>query len=79
MTPRPFVIGLLVVQAGLTAALWLLDAVSVSSTAAFALLLAANVLVFAVVCHTYFFSEEERAEEAAEETVGLRDRRIVVD
>jgi hypothetical protein len=65
---RPFVIGLLVVQVGLTAALWLLDAISVSSTAAFALLLAADVLVFAVLCHTYFFSEEDRAETAVEET-----------
>jgi hypothetical protein len=58
-TSRPFVIALLIVQVGLTAALWVIDAISINSTAAFALLLAADVLVFAGICHIYFFTEVE--------------------
>jgi len=61
---RPFVIALLVVQVVVSASLWILDAISVNSTASFALLLAAELLVFAIVCHTYFFSDTEAADAA---------------
>lgn len=61
---RPLVLGLLVVQAAVSAALWVLNATSINSTAGFALLLAADLIIFAFVCHLSFFSEEEEAERA---------------
>jgi hypothetical protein len=59
---KPLVIGLIVVQAALSASLWVLNATSVNSTAAFALLLAADVLIFAGICHLAFFTEDEEDE-----------------
>jgi hypothetical protein len=50
---KPFVIGMLALQALTVALLWLLDAFSVQATAAFAFLLAANVIVFAIVAEVY--------------------------
>lgn len=71
---RPFIIGLLVVQVAISASLWVLDAISVDSTAAFALLLAADVVVFGVICHVYFFSDSEAADEAVSgAATGIRE------
>ena len=56
---KPFVIGVLVLQAITVALLWLLDAFSVQATAAFAFLLAANVTVFAIVAHVYRTTKDE--------------------
>jgi hypothetical protein len=56
---KPFVIGVLVLQALTVALLWLLDAFSVQATAAYAFLLAANVTVFAIVAHVYRTTKEE--------------------
>ena len=50
---KPFVLGLLALQAVAVALVWLLDAYSEQSTAAFALLLAADVMAFAIVAHVY--------------------------
>jgi hypothetical protein len=61
---KPLLIGLIVVQAAISASLWVLNAISVDSTAAFALLLGADVLIFAGVCHFAFFTEEDEAERA---------------
>lgn len=59
---RPLVIGLIVVQIALSASLWVLNVISVSSTAAFDILLAADVLIFAVICHLAFRADDEAAE-----------------
>jgi undecaprenyl pyrophosphate phosphatase UppP len=56
---RPFVIGMLALQAATVVLLWLLDAFSAEATAAFAFLLAANVMAFALVAHVYRTSREE--------------------
>ncbi len=61
---RPLVLGLLVVQAAISASLWVLNAISVDSTAIFALLLAADVLIFAGICHLAFLAEDEEDERA---------------
>lgn len=61
---KPLIIALLVVQAAISASLWTLNSISVDSTAAFAILLAADVLIFAGICHLAFFSGEEEAESA---------------
>ncbi len=58
---RPFVIGMLALQAITVVLLWLLDAFSAEATAAFAFLLAANVMAFALVAHVYRASREEGA------------------
>ena len=57
-------LGLLVVQAAISASLWVLNATSVDSTAIFALLLAADVLIFAGICHLAFFAQDEEDERA---------------
>jgi hypothetical protein len=56
---RPLLLGLIVVQAAISASLWLLNATSVSSTALFALLLAVDILIFAGICHLAFFAQDE--------------------
>ena len=56
---KPFVIGMLALQALTVALLWLLDAFSVQATAAFAFLLAANVIVFAIVAEIYRTAKDE--------------------
>jgi hypothetical protein len=56
---KPFVIGMLALQVVTVALLWLLDAFSVEATAAFAFLLAANVMAFALVAHVYRTSRED--------------------
>jgi len=61
---KPLVLGLLVVQAAISASLWVLNAISVDSTAIFALLLAGDVLIFAGICHLAFFTEDEEDERA---------------
>ena len=58
---KPFVIGILALQAVTVALLWLLDAFSVQATAAFAFLLAANVMVFAIVAHVYRTTKDDTA------------------
>jgi hypothetical protein len=55
---RLLVVGLLALQVVVVVLLWLLDAFSVQATAAFALLLAADVIAFAVVAQVYRTSEE---------------------
>ena len=61
---KPLLIGLIVVQAAISASLWILNAFSVDSTAGVALLLAADVLIFAGICHFAFFTEDEEDEKA---------------
>ena len=65
---KPFVIGVLVLQAITVALLWLLDAFSVQATAAFAFLLAANVTVFAIVAHVYRTTKDETTRTSAQAT-----------
>jgi hypothetical protein len=62
---KPFVIGMLALQALTVALLWLLDAFSIQATAAFAFLLAANVMVFAIVAHVYRTTKDETTEAEA--------------
>jgi hypothetical protein len=59
---KPFIIGLLVVQAGVSVSLWILNPLSSTSTTAFALLLAADVVVFGGICHLYFSVDDQDAE-----------------
>ncbi len=61
---KSLVLALLVVQALISASLWLLNAISIDSTATLFLLLAADVVIFAGICHVSFFSDEEAAEKA---------------
>ncbi|MDA4122526.1 MAG: hypothetical protein OK456_05025 [Thaumarchaeota archaeon] len=61
---KPLVLALLLVQALVSASLWLLNAISVESTTTLYLLLAADVVIFAGICHVSFFSDEEAAEKA---------------
>ena len=56
---RPLVIGLLALQAVTDALLWLLNAFSVQGTAAFAFLLAGNVMAFAVIAHVYRTTKDD--------------------
>lgn len=58
---RPLVVGLLAVQVVAVALLWLLDAFSQEATAAFAFLLAADLVVFALVAHIYRTVDHEEA------------------
>jgi hypothetical protein len=58
-TLRTFVVGMLALQAAAVALLWLLSAFSVQATAAFAFLLAADVMAFAVVAHVYRTSKDD--------------------
>lgn len=60
-TVKVFVIGMLALQAVTVALLWLLDAFSVEATAAFAFLLAANVMAFALIAHVYRTANDDRA------------------
>ena len=55
---KPLVICLLALQAFAVLMLWLLDAYSVQATAAFAFLLASDVVVFAIIAHVYRTSSE---------------------
>ncbi|MDA4113529.1 MAG: hypothetical protein OK474_05750 [Thaumarchaeota archaeon] len=59
---KPFVIGMLALQVLTVALLWLLDAFSIQATAAFAFLLAANVMVFAIVAHVYRTTKDQTTE-----------------
>jgi len=62
--PKSLVLALLVVQALVSASLWVLNAISLDSTTTLFLLLAADVVIFAGICHVSFFSDEEAAEKA---------------
>ena len=62
---KPLLIGMLMLQALTVALLWLLDAFSIEATAAFALLLAGNIVAFALVAHVYRTSARESEPEEA--------------
>ena len=53
---------MLALQAVTVALLWLLNAFSVQATAAFAFLLAADVMAFALIAHVYRTAKDDAAE-----------------
>jgi hypothetical protein len=61
---------MLALQAVTVALLWLLSAFSIQATAAFAFLLAADVVAFAAVAHVYRTSEDGRSRPEGSATPG---------
>ncbi len=61
-TVKVFVVGMLALQAVTVALLWLLNAFSVQATAAFAFLLAADVMAFALIAHVYRTAKNDAAD-----------------
>jgi len=59
-TVKVFVIGMLALQVVTVALLWLLNAFSVQATAAFAFLLAADVMAFALIAHVYRTANDDK-------------------
>jgi len=62
---RTFAVVMLILQAAATALLWILDVLSVETTAAFEVLLAADLIAFAVVLQIYRNPSSVESEEPA--------------